>query len=193
MTKKEVLLNGFVVGEVEATGDFEKDAQIVRDFLREKGLDRDISIDDSMQGQANSFAEVANDLYRRDLKYSPYKGSSTAPFVVNAVLSIEIYLKTMHYLFGSTRHTHNLLDLYNRLDDDSKSIFVSAADDIRPRYRLPDGVDIIECLRSLSTAFEDWRYIYENKKLKTEIQSIRYTMHVSFEACCRAMETKNGV
>lgn len=192
MTKKEVLLNGFVVGEVEATGDFEKDAQVVRDFLKEKGLDREISTDDSMHGQANSFAEVANELYRRNLKHSPYKGNSTAPFVVNAVLSIEIYLKTMHFLFGSVRQTHNLIDLYDRLDDDSKSIFLSAANDIRPRYKLQDGVDIIECLRSLSTAFEDWRYIYENKKLRTEIQSIRYTMHVAYEACSRARETKNA-
>ena len=165
-------MNGLIIGEVEATGDFEKDAQAVRDFIKEQGLDREISTDDSMHGQANSFAEVANDIYRRDLKNPPYKGSSAAPFVVNAVLSIEIYLKTMHILFGSVHHSHNLLDLYDRLDDDSKSIFLSAANDIRPKYRLQDGVDVIECLRSLSTAFEDWRYLYENKKLRTEIQKL---------------------
>ena len=192
MAKKEILVNGIVVGVVEATGDMEKDAQAVQDYLKGKGLYREISTDDAMHGQANSFAEVANDLYRRDLKNSPYKGSSTAPFVVNAVFSIEIYLKTIHFLYGSNVRGHNLLDLYERLQDDAKSIVLSSAEDIRPQYKLEEGVDVINCLTSLSKAFEDWRYLYEHRKLQTELQSIRYTMHVAHEACCRARKLRNG-
>jgi len=93
MVKKEVILNGIVVGEVEATGDNEKDLQAVRAFLKEKGLHQEVSENDAMHGQANSFAETANNIYKKDLRRSPYKGSSSAPFVVNATFSIEIYLK----------------------------------------------------------------------------------------------------
>jgi hypothetical protein len=170
MAKKEVLMNGIVVGEVEATGDIETDAKTVQDFLREKGLRREISTDDAMHGQANSFAEVANDLYRRHLKKSPYNGSSVAPFVVNAVFSIELYLKTLHCLLDSNYRSHHLFNLYERLDDNTKSVFSSAADDIRPRYKLQEGVDVVVCLESLSKAFEDWRYLYEHDKLPTEVR-----------------------
>ena len=186
MAKKEVLLNGIVVGEIDATGNMETDAKAVRKFLKEKGLYRTVSTDDAMHGQANSFAEVANDLYRRDLKHSPYKGSSLAPFIVNAALSIEIYLKAIHYLSGSTRRSHDLIYLYRQLSNDMKSIVLSSATDIRPRYNLQEGVDILACLKSLSGAFVNWRYLYEQKKMQAEVQSVRYTMHVTHEACCRA-------
>lgn len=192
VAKKDILVNGIVVGAIEATGDMEKDAQAVQDYLKEKGLYREISTDDAMHGQANSFAGVANDLYERDLKDSPYKGSSAAPFVVNAVFSIEIYLKTIHFLYGSNVRGHDLLDLYERLHDDAKSIVLASAEDIRPRYKLEEGIDFIDCLRSLSRAFEDWRYLYEHSKLRTELQSIRYTMHVAHEACCRARKLDSG-
>ena len=41
---------------------------------------------------------------------------------------------------------------------------------------------------SFNKAFEQWRYLYEYDGIGTELQSIRYTMHVSHEACCRVRE-----
>lgn len=185
MVKKRLLVNGIDVGEVEASGDTDADAQRIMDFLKEKGLHREISKDDAMHGQANSFARVAIDLYKRDLKKSPFQGHSVAPFVVNAVLSIEIYLKVLNHISGTGRGNHNLWDLYERLDDATKSVFLAAAQDVRPHYRLEDGVEIVKGLKSLSKAFENWRYLYEHNRLQTEIQLIRYVMHVAHEACCR--------
>jgi len=37
MAKKSVLQNGIVVGEIETTGDLEKDAQAVQDYLKTGG------------------------------------------------------------------------------------------------------------------------------------------------------------
>lgn len=190
--RKSILLDGIVVGEFEPTGDYWQDAQAVQDYLKQKGLFKEISTEEAMHGQANSFASVADELYKRDLKNSPYKGSSIAPFVVNAAFSVEIYLKTMHFIHGEKLRGHNLLDLFERFNHECKTIFLSTAHDVRPLYKLEENMSILDCLRSLSTAFEDWRYLYENNKLQVEIQSIRYLMNVAFEACCRTKEKRTA-
>ena len=63
-----------------------------------------------------------------------------------------------------------------------KEYFASAANDLRSHYQLYDGADIHTCLKSLNKAFEQWRYLYEYDEIGTEFQSIRYTMHTSYEA-----------
>jgi len=185
MVKKDILLNGVLVGQHEATGDPHKDAVAVRAYLKEKGLGREITRTDAIHGQANSFASVANYLYDKDLKKSPLKGSSVSPFVVNAVLSIELYLKAIHSAHGNEIKGHHLTNLYQQLTDKAKTIIEASAKDIKPSYKLEPGADIHSCLLSLSKAFEQWRYVYEFDRIGTEIQGIRYTMHVSHEACCR--------
>lgn len=190
MAKKEVILNGIVVGEVEATGNIERDLQAIRALLKEKGLHKEVSENDAMYGQANSFAETANNIYGKDLKHSPYKGSSSAPFVVNATFSIEIYLKTIHHAYGHKVRGHNLENIFKSLPKEAKKIVTDSAIDVRPRYILETGVNIESSLQSLSKSFEQWRYLYEHNKLTIEIQSIRYAMHVLHEACCRVRELK---
>lgn len=189
MAKKDILLNGVIVGAVEATGDNEKDAETAQQFLKDKGLYKEITTNDAMYGQANSFAEVANYIYKTDLKTSPYKGSSTPPFIVNGVLSIELYLKAIHNAYGNTVKGHHLANLYKGMPNKGKAFFDQASVEIRPRYQLIEGEDIYSCLTALSKAFEEWRYLYEHDGMGTELQSIRYTMHVAHEACCRVRES----
>jgi len=74
MVKKEIILNGIVVGEYEATGDMEKDFHAVRAFLKEKGLHKKVSENDAMYGQANSFAETANSIYKKNWVFSQVSG-----------------------------------------------------------------------------------------------------------------------
>ncbi len=188
MTTKEILFNGVVVGTHESTGDDKKDAELVLIFLKEKGLHKPISLNDQIFRQANSFAKIANEIYDHDLKTSPYKGSSVSPFVVNAAFSIELYLKTIHNFYGNQIRGHHLSKLYENMPNNGKVHFLNAALDIRNRYELTKGSDITTCLESLSYAFENWRYVYEHQHIETELQSIRYTLHVSFEASCRVKE-----
>ena len=188
MVKKDILFNGVLVGSYEATGDMEKDAQATRDFLSKKGLLKEITENDQMFGLANSFAEVANAIYSNHLKKSPYKGSSTVPFVVNATFSIELYLKTINNAYGNKIKVHNLVKLYANIPKAGKEIFITASNDVRPKYQLEIGANIHTCIESLSCAFEDWRYLYEKNRMSVELQSIRYTMNVAFEACSRVRE-----
>lgn len=191
MVKKDILLNGILVGSYEAAGDNQKDAEAAMEILNKKGLLKEVTENDAMYGQANSFAEVANSIYNNGLKKSPYKGSSTAPFVVNAAFSIELYLKTIHNAYSNKIKGHNLAILYKNIPEKGKEIFISASNDVRPLYQLEADADIHSCLESLSNAFEKWRYLYEHNRISTELQSIRYTMNVSFEACSRVRDYIN--
>ena len=186
MVTKDILLNGEVVGSYETTGDDQKDIEVVRAFLRQKGLHKEVTVNDSMYGQANSFAQLANDLYEKGLKTSPYKGECISPFVVNAVFSVELYLKTIHNVYGNNIRGHHLANIYKGIPKRGKEHFDSASVDVRGHYQLAAGTDIQSCLYALSKAFEEWRYLYEQNRIGTEVQSIRYTMHVAHEACCRA-------
>lgn len=190
--KKDILVNGVVVGSHEATGDIEKDIAAVDAFLKEKGLKKDISTAEAMHGGANSFANVAKDIYEKGLKKSPFHGPSLSPFIVNATFSIELYLKAIHAQLGQMKKGHHLANLYKSLPNKAKQHFVESANSVRPFYKLENGVDIHVCLTALSKAFEQWRYFYEYNGISIELQSIRYTMHVSHEACCRVMESAKG-
>lgn len=189
MVTKDILLNGVIVGSHESTGDTDKDIEAVREFLKKNGLHKVVTVNDAMYGQANAFAGLANDIYERDLQKSPYKGSSGAPFIVNATFSIELYLKTIHDVYGNKIKGHHLAKLYQGMPQKGKEQFLGAANDVRHHYCLEAGSDIHSCLDALSKAFEQWRYLYEHDRMGTELQSIRYAMHVSHEACCRVRES----
>lgn len=189
MSLKDILVNGVVVGSINATGDNIEDAKAVRKYLKDHGIDdKPVSENDSMYGQANSFAKVAIDLYESGLSKSPYNGAVVAPFVVNAAFSIELYLKTIHNALGNNIKGHHLLSLYKGMPKKGKAHFLEAADAVRPHYNLPEGEDIFSCLERLNKAFEIWRYLYEHNEIGLEVQSVRYTMHTSNEACCRVRD-----
>ncbi|EIW90557.1 hypothetical protein AGRI_01770 [Alishewanella agri BL06] len=188
MLKKDILLNGVVVGSYEATGNTLEDLKAAEKILKDKGLHAEATVNDAIYYQANSFAIIAKEIYEKDLRKSPFKGSSVSPFVVNATFSIELYLKAIHDAYGKIRG-HNLLALYKGMPKKGKDFFLTSASVVRGFYNLHEGEDILTCLDSLSQAFEKWRYVWENNGIGTEIQSIRYTMHVAHEACCRVRDS----
>jgi len=186
--KKDILVNGIVIGQYETTGDTKKDYEAALKIIKEKGLDREVTTNDSMFGLANSFAKVAQNIYDDAFKKSPFKGNFMGAFVVNGVFSIELYLKTIHNAYGNNVRGHHLSNIYKGMPKLGKAIFIKAAVDAKPLYNLPEGDDIHSCLEKLSSSFEEWRYLYEKDYLNAEIQSIRYTMHTCHEACVRVRE-----
>ncbi|MEO5935791.1 MAG: hypothetical protein ABIP81_01120 [Terriglobales bacterium] len=101
--KKTFYVNGIIVGEMDATGDFQKDMEAFRQFLRDKGLHKEVTKVQAMFRQALSFATTAAHLYERDLIRAPRNMLSVAPFVVNSVFSIELYLR-LFTSFKATLH-----------------------------------------------------------------------------------------
>jgi hypothetical protein len=185
MVRKKILFNGTVVGSYEATGNVQADAAFVHEFLADKGLIKEIPRHRQIHGQANSFAEVANAIYEKGLKVSPYKGTTASPFVVNATFGIELYLKAVLDFYGVKAWGHDLANLFGKLPKDAREVFETAANDIAPLYKLSPGLTYASILKSLGKAFEQWRYIFENSGMSVEVQAIRYAMHTSHEASCR--------
>jgi len=188
MYTKDIVLNGIVVGQHESTGDLKKDFEAVDKFLKDNGLHKEPTLNESMMGQANGFASVANEIYAKYLKVSPLRGDMVSPFIVNAFFSVEIYFKTIHNAYGNTIRGHNLRTLYDGMPNRGKRHFENSANDVHKRYKHDKGCTIQSIIDDLSKAFEEWRYVYENNGLQIELQAVRYLMHSSFEACARVLE-----
>lgn len=181
--RKDVILNGVIVGNYESTGDDKKDIEISRDILKKKGLWKKQEVVDMMFNQAQSFGYTANYLYEKDIKKQPRKFYSFAPFVVNAAFSIEIYLKTLHKMYGKDIKGHSLSELYEALDKKCKSTIKQIAEETRNLYQIEKDKDFEYYLSSLDTAFVKWRYIYESDVDKIYFLPTIYVMQALDKTC----------
>jgi HEPN domain-containing protein len=184
---KTIYVNGIIVGEVPATGDYESDLQAMLQFIKDKGLHRETTKVQAMFRQALSFATTAAHLHRTDLLKAPRNGLSVNPFVVNSAFAIELYLKTLHELQGThPGKEHHLLKLYNDL--------TQATRDVVTKHALAEGKDygaevttadqFREFVDELDNAFVDWRYCHESgRACKVTIQPTIVVMKAVHEAC----------
>lgn len=116
------------------------------------------------------------------------------PYVVNAAFSLELSLKLLHYLDQKKwKDGHNLYNIYKPLFPESKQqvleVFnnkVKNSDRHSEIFRVMNeqlGVsfswDLTQLIKKSSTAFEDWRYIFETKKTTwfAGYPEIRFAVH----------------
>lgn len=182
--RKTILLNGVAVGEYDATGDPEADAESVIQFLKKNGLHKETSPFSAVFNQALSFATAANYLFEKDLSRTPHNGASAVPFVVNAAFSIELYLKALSLKHGIALHGHKLSKLYNELPIQAKSEIQEMA------QRCAIGIDadkansFVEFLHELNNTFVEWRYSFEKERTEAVyIEPTIFVMRVLHEAC----------
>ena len=184
--KKKLYVNGILVGEVDATGEFQKDMAVAQDFLRRRGLNKEVTKVQAMFRQALSFATTSAYLYQRDLLKTPRKGLSIAPFVVNSAFSIELYLKTLHELQGVTARGHALLELYDTLSDVARDTVFRFALEHAPEYKvkLNTREEFRSFVAEMNNAFVEWRYCYETGHAnRIDIQPTILVMKALHEAC----------
>jgi hypothetical protein len=181
---KSVSINGIVVGEVESTGDIESDAVTVRQFLKDKGLHKEVSIFQGIFNQAAAFANTSALLFERDLRRSPRKGVSAVPFVVNAAFSIELYLKALAQKHGVSLRGHELIKLHAALPDKALSEVQSVIQRCAANRALGEEPDFSAYLKNLNNTFVEWRYSYELEKTgPVHIEPTIFVMEVLHEAC----------
>ena len=154
-----------LVGEIPRTGDHRKDLQAATALLRAMG--HEPTKLQQMFAVAAAFSTTAREVYAKHLSTAPMNPNAGVAFIVNAVLSIEIYLKTLQASVSRAQKTHSLLDLYDALPADLHALIASKADELAPRYEAAAPVDFRKALAPMSKAFERWRYVYEYSELGT--------------------------
>jgi len=183
-TTKKLFVNGVLIGEVPATGDNRKDAEIARAYIESKGLHKEVTRVQSMFRQALAFANTSAYLYERDLRNVPRNGLSAAPFVVNIAFAIEIYLKTLAQIHGASLNGHDLLKLFNALPAAASAAIDAAVPAATAQYVLDGQPTVKDCLEQLNGVFVEWRYLYEKPDSKeVKIQHAIFICKVLHDAC----------
>lgn len=161
---KTIYLNGVIVGKVMGTGDTEEDAEVMIQFLKDKGLHKETSPFQAIQNQAYAFANTAAYLYTRDLTKVPRKGVSAVPFVVNAAFAIELYFKALAQKHGVKLTGHELLKLYAAQPSKALSEIASVIPRCADNRGLGKDADFPGYLAGLNNTFVEWRYLHEKRK-----------------------------
>lgn len=182
---KRILLNGVDIGAYVSTGDDLEDAAVGQKFLADKGLLKNISKQQQMYNQAFAFCSASSELWAKHLTRSPFNGHAVAPFVVNATLSIELYLKTLHAIEKhAPRMIHKLVTLYDDLPRRLRDAVDAEATRHTAEYKLPSTTNFREVLNRLNNAFEQWRYLYERRKLDLiNVPETIFALRVLHELC----------
>jgi len=181
---KTLYLNGVVVGEVVATGDRKKDMEIAAQFLKDKGLFKEITLVQAMFRQAVSFCSTSAYLYERDLSEAPRNGFSVAPFVVNSAFSIELYLKTLGQIYDTTLKGHELLRIFDSLPREAHQAIDAAISVCKQKRKFDNDINFRQYISQLNNAFVEWRYCYEVSRTdEVQIEPTIFVMEVLHEAC----------
>lgn len=111
---------------------------------------------------------LAGERCRPSLQFGRYPVHCVnAPTIVNYALSVEIVLKILVRFQGQCTRSHDLNELYQLLNEESKSnmsILSSYFRDVKNPYR--DGDERV-------IPFLDWRYPYEHESLVGETDTLR--------------------
>jgi hypothetical protein len=186
---KTLYFNGIIVGEVEATGHHDRDAEAAVQFLKDKGLHKEITPGQAMFRQAVSFATTAAYLYRTDLLKAPRNGASIAPFVVNSAFSMELYLKTLGEIHNRALKGHELLKLFDSLPTEARQRIEAVLPACLTERGLVGPVNLRTWILEMNNAFVEWRYCYEKYRTSgIHIDRMIFVLKVLHEAC-RSAET----
>lgn len=180
--KKNILLNGIIVGEVNTTGNLELDTEVAYEFLSKKGLLKERTPANEIFSTACAFANTSSHIYENGLKKQSRNGTSIVPFVVNATFAIELYIKALAKKYNVTLRGHELLKLYKKLPQEAlkeiEQVIPKCADD-----RKIAQPNFVKYLNELNNAFVDWRYIFEKSKSgPIQIEPTIFVMQVLHEA-----------
>jgi len=187
-TTKELLLNGIAIGQVEHTGDHEKDTAACLQFIKDKGLYQKPDPVKTIFRQALSFATTASHLHKKGLSNKPWNVHDVAPFVVNSAFSIELYLKTLAQHHGTVLKGHDLLKLLGALPVAAHVDINAVLPACRLEFPATGNPALRECVSELSNAFVEWRYLHEKARAcPIHIDRAIFVMKVLHEACTKAI------
>ena len=162
--KKTLYLNGIAIGELESTGDLDEDADAAQKFLKERGLWKATPQDLRIFNQAVAFSSTAGQLYTSLARPPHPDWKNGAPFVVNAALACELYLKALAAKHGKSLRGHELVALYGALPAAARAQVEAVQAQSAAEWKLPSTTSVASALRQLNKAFVEWRYLHERDR-----------------------------
>ena len=182
--------NGEIIGEINDRGSIIRNAREAVEILKRQGRYKEQSQAMLMFHQARSFAKISRNIHQQSLIVPPYDPSTCAPFVVNAAFACEMYLKMMLRLHDKQKNTHNLIALFkllpNKLKDQINKITKQKEGDFRLESHL-----FKDQLKTISNAFVDWRYIYEQEEASININRILLILAVLDTLACSEIKNES--
>ncbi|MDO9413779.1 MAG: hypothetical protein Q7T81_14510 [Pseudolabrys sp.] len=186
MVAKKIYFNGVYLCNYESNGDFDDDRRAVEKILKDRGLHKEVSPEQSIFRQAVSFGTTAAYLWERDLSNVPRSAVSIAPFVVNATFALELYLKAVGLLHGVKLHGHDLVDLFDAIPEEAKQSLLAAFKFAKWSCAIKNLHQYREALLKIRKAFMEWRYLHEGNANSTiDFPSLIFMMEVAHEVCNR--------
>lgn len=175
---------GRIIGYIPNTGDGKTDAATALKVLKDAGLYTPTSTFQAMFRQALSFCTTSSYLYKKDLQGNPTNFYSVAPFVVNAALAIELYLKTLSAVHGKTLKGHALVKLFDNLPAAAVADLEAQTPAAAIGHQVAQGRSFRDCLHAVNDAFVDWRYLYEKSEIgEIKINEVVFLLDVAHHAC----------
>ena len=191
---KTLKIDGVVICEYLGSSDPKEDQQIAEELIRRKRLQSQPSISRGAFEHASSFARVANAIYEEDIQRdSASADDAAAPFLVNAALSIEFFLKTLNVVAGNREFEQTLLELHDLLSDASQRELDAQAGVLAPLHGVDRDVSFRDLLTPIDSALDDLR----KERLRhtsefVQFQRINLALHTCREVCARAVARDLG-
>lgn len=184
--RRDVLLDGKIVGWFESTGDEEKDLVLARAKIRESGLEHSpLPRWMLIRQQAMDFRDACGLIMNYDLgTRPPDRRPLSIPYVVNTAFCLELYLKALSLRHGNEQRGHDLLKLYDRLPKAARVAIASKIADAQQEAHYPGPVDVRALLAVIKDNFSQWRYAHEYSELRTAQMADLYLLRALFHRAC---------
>lgn len=172
---RKIYFEGKFIGEVADTGDQLADMKVATAMLKAKGVAQPLTRPQAAFRQASAFAINAQHLFNTGLIGAPPRNPmNVIPFAVNAAFAIELYLKTLGFLYGRNMHGHDLLKLFDKLPADAKELLRR---EIAEAPAPTNGIKDVDGFRTeigrARHVFEEWRYLHERNSA-SEIRFVEF-------------------
>ncbi|WP_267111447.1 hypothetical protein [Xanthomonas sacchari] len=181
--RREVMVNGRLVGSFEATGDDEKDLELAKAKVKELGLQQPpLPRWMQIRQQAMDFRDACGLIMNYDLaRRPPDRRPLSIPYVVTTAFCLELYLKALSLRHGNEQRGHDLLKLYDHLPKAARSAIASKIPDAQRDARYTHHVDVRALIAVIRDNFAQWRYAHEHEELRTarmdELYLLRSLLH----------------
>jgi hypothetical protein len=182
---RKVVVDGLEIGEIEPSGDMLEDIKRASALVDKAGLGKRGSKHPaySIYRQAAAFSVASKHIHTTFLAKPQVNPVGFPTFVVNSVLAIELFLKTLHKLAGRDARGHDLAQLYETLPQELKDAIAAHGKLLLSRFPNEKLGDIPSMLAKLRRAFEQWRYMYEHKTLHVDLPPMIFLLVLLHNVC----------